>query len=164
MKQRPDIFFLGGVNKLLPTKHIKSSSVLSVSGAWHRALTIAMPESVGSAVCLICVSSDYKHRQPTSCLFLLSQSYNTHYLVQIGKRPKVTTGVHDLDAVRVIQKNHILYFDIQHSVPAAGGNNAYVDIFPLNNIISNITMVNFTDVTDEDPGNNYTQLTPITAE
>ena len=149
---------------MLPTKHIKSSSVLSVSGAWCRALIINMPEGFNSGVCLICVSSNYKHRQSTSCLFLLAQSYNTHYLVQIGKRPKVTNGIHDLTAVRVIQKNHILYFDIQHSVPAAGGNNAYVDIFPLNNNISNITTVDFTDVTDEDQGDNYTQLTPITAD
>lgn len=93
-------------------------------------------------------------------LFQLAHSYNTHYFAQIGKRPTISTSS-DYNAVRVIQKDHSLFIDVKASVGPTGGNYGQVDIISLNNIISNITIINFTDVTSEDPGSNYTEITPV---
>ena len=149
---------------MLPTKNIKSSATIDGNNVWYRIAQINFIAGSPMGSYLIAISSDYRHRQPSACLFYLSQGYSGHYFVQIGKRAKNSSETYDLNAVRVITKNHNHFVDIRCTVPTAGGNYVQADIFPLNNIISNITMVNFTDVTSEDTGDNYTQLTPITAE
>ena len=138
----------------------KSSTTLNTNNAWYRVAQIDYVNTQSAGSYFVHISSDYRHRVPSPMLFQLAHSYNTHYFAQIGKRPTISTSP-DYSAVRVIQKDHSLFIDVKASVGPTGGNYGQVDIISLNNIISNITIINFTDVTLEDPGSNYTEITPV---
>lgn len=151
---------LYGSFKLLPCLRVRTDNPLPAT-AWYRVFSLTLATGIGYGNYLIHVSTGQTYFTPSPTLFLLSYGYKSHALVQLGKRPK--QAAYDITKVRAIQKNTTVYFDIRHVVSSQGGNNAFICIYPLNGSFNGLTAIQYTDVSDDTVGTNYTEITPEVA-